>query len=165
MCWCSLRGNYPRRHLLRLCVGMASDKHWSSTVVYVWVVLHVCRWGWGGRWWWGWGWRRSWVIQKQGDNGDDNFEDTHWGKIARAHVLMHTHYHWHTCMILTHSLTCPHTHKGSHLATAIWLSFLVVILAWLSGPGYHCCCTFMQVLSMSRPYSPCNAPYVSPDCV
>ena len=51
---------------------------------------------------------------------------------------------------LTHALAFPRTHKGSHLATAIWLSSSVVILDWSSGPGHRYCCTSMQVLSRYR---------------
>ena len=63
------------------------------------------------------------MIQKQGDDGDHNFGDKHWGKIPRAHVLMHAptqslackaHTHTHTHSLthsLTHALSLPHTQR------------------------------------------------------
>ena len=43
------------------------------------------------------------MIQKQGDDGDHNSVDKYLGEVAPAHVLIHSHSHWHTCMTLTHS--------------------------------------------------------------
>ena len=51
------------------------------------------------------------MIQKQGDDGDHNSMDKYSGKVAPAHVLMHSHSHWHVCMVLTHSLISPHTQR------------------------------------------------------